>query len=154
MKSLKYIYQDDYGVTFFDPYFEYLRQIEADMPEPMRSFALDIGRYELNVPRTLHDAWLRTFHLDQNIEDQRVEKSIRLDFLLASGKRILTLKYKNVISIKTDLNPDHWSDRPTDLLVHEISKCEQGLFRHIFIFDRGVKIDISFGFLEIEEKDA
>lgn len=54
MKSLKYIYQDDYGVTFFDPYFEYLRQIEADMPEPMRSFALDIGRYELNVPRTLH----------------------------------------------------------------------------------------------------
>lgn len=154
MNPLIYIYENHLGFTCFDRYFEYLKSIEAEMPEPMRSFALDIGRYELNGPHTLHDAWLRAFYLDQEIKNQQVRKSVHLDFELASDKRILTLKYKNVIAIKTELNSSHWPDRPVDLLVHEISKCEQGLFRHIFIFDRDVKIDISFDFLEVEEKSA
>lgn len=153
MNSLKYIYENDLGFTCFDRYFEYLKGIEIDMPESMKKFVLDPERYELNGRRTLHDAWLRTLCLTQDIANQWVTKSVRLDFELATGQRCLTLNYRNVAEIKTQLNPGRWPERPVDLLVHEVSKDGPELFRHILVFDRGIQIEVSFASLEIEEKD-
>lgn len=150
MKSLKYIYENELGFTCFDRYFEYLRSIEADLPESMREFALDWGRYELNGANTLHDARLRMLHFDQFGVNQLLEKSIKLEFELSAGQQYLIMSYSGVTKITAQLNPDQWPERPVDLLVHEISKdMQDGLFRHVFIFERGVKIDISFSSFEV-----
>lgn len=154
MTTLTRIYENEHGVTCFDRYFEYLRSIDADMPDPMKRFALDPGRYELSGPRTLHDAWLRNLRVNKeyDISQQSVRTSVQLELQLAVAQMSLGLKYRDVTEIQTQLTPERWPERPVDLLVHEISKDKAGRFRHVFVFDRGVTVDISFGTLEILEE--
>src|SRR6218665_519647 len=156
MMTPVYIYENELGITCFDRYFEYLKSIEADMPDPLKKFAMDPGRYELNGPRTLHDAWLCALRVDKehDVSQQLVKTSVPLELQLAVGQMPLCLRYLDGSAIQTQLIPDRWPARPVDLLFHEISRVDQCRFRHIFIFDRGVKIDISFDAIEITEFHA
>jgi hypothetical protein len=147
-----YIYYKDYG-TYFDRYFEYLSGgAAAAMPAALAEFAQDIGRYELNGSRTLHDAWLMGIDVDKVLVlDQRVETTCTIRLLHAMHENDILIRYDDVSAIAMSLEPDSRLGRPVDLLVHEVTVRKGGTFRHAIQFDRGVYIDVSFRGFAIED---
>lgn len=153
MTHLIYIYENESGATCLDRYFEYLKSVEDLLSVSLKKFALDKRRYELNDSRTLHDAWLKNISIDKEYEPstQLVETTVQVELQLADAKTYLKLKYFGVVEIQSQLNPDRWGSRPVDLLVHEISIDDKGLFRHFLMFDRGVYVVIFFREIEVIE---
>lgn len=148
-----YIYENDYGATCFDKYFEHLKNHESSMPLCMRDFFLDPARYELNGSKTLHDSRLLDFRVFKQYDAiaQVVLTSVHVSLYTQWEQGICRLEYDGVTSIAANLTPDRWLERPVDLLTHELSIYDGGQFRHFFLFDRGVAIDIKFTGFNINE---
>ena len=142
---LQHIYNDERGVTCFDRYFDHLTRVAHSWPPALRDFAQEDARYVLNGPRTLHDAWLCQLRVNKMNSPAVVTTTVELELELAADQSHLKLHYLDVSGLHTQLTPVRWPDKPVDLLVHEFSQDDEGMFRHVLVFDRGVHIDIRFG---------
>jgi hypothetical protein len=145
MEEFRYIYQDVNGVTHFDRYFEYVERIRDRLPPRLAAFATDTERYALQGDSTLHDAWITHFHLTKDYRNRELlSTSISLGLMLATGDRHVSLNYRGVRHIRSTLQPDRWPQQPVDLLVHEFSESEPGVYQHAVEFDRGVEFSVEF----------
>lgn len=147
------IYIDNAGVTCFDRYFEYLRSVEKWLPRELAAFALDPRRYELNGPLTLHDAHLRRFAVIKAVNSSgEVETKVELELLLAATDAALKLTYSGTERVESELNSNLWPNRPVDLLVHEFDVLPDERFTHTLTFDRGVRVQVIFQMLHVEQR--
>jgi hypothetical protein len=145
VKKFTYIYENEQGITCFERYFDYLNSIRVEMPTRLMAFATDSRRYVLNGEGTLHDAWLKSMSVVNEYPEGMAPLSVvQLRLLLASHQTEIVLDYSGVVAVSCSLEPDRWPNQPVDLLVHEFSKLEKGVFRHFIKFDRGVWVDLEF----------
>lgn len=145
LNDLKYIYECDLGITRFDKYFEYLKVVEKEMPPLLASFALDKDRYVLRSNATLHDAWLTKFGLENRYAESEIAESVAtLELLHSSHEFVFQLVYSDVVKAEFSLGFRALCQRPVDLLVHEFTILEPGVFQHLIHFDKGEWISIGF----------
>jgi hypothetical protein len=145
LNELKYIYECPLGITRFDKYFDYLKNVEQQMPPLLASFALDKERYVLRSNATLHDAWLSKFSLENRYTECEIIESIAtLDLLHSSHEFVLQLVYADVVKIEFSVGFQVTSPHPVDLLVHEFTILEPGVFQHLIHFDKEEWISIGF----------
>lgn len=155
MERLKFIYEDERGVTCFDRYFAYLSSIAEQLPAEVREFACDHGRYELNGPRTLHDSWLAEFRGVNDYSDSAaVSRELRVVLLLPSHRRTVSMTYSRVHGFSASMTPTRWPTKPVDLLVHEFSVLEDGLVRHVVEFDSDSWYEVVFSEFSFVERDC
>jgi hypothetical protein len=145
MHELKYIYDCPLGITRFDKYFDYLRSVEKGMPSQLSSFALDTDRYVLRSDGTLHDAWISRFCFENNYSEGEIKESTaKLDLLHSSHEIELHLLYSGMLKADLSVGLQEAILRPVDLLVHEFTVVEPGVFQHLIRFDKGEWISIRF----------
>jgi hypothetical protein len=142
----------------FDRYFEYLKNIQHELTEPLASFALDPERYELNGNNTLHDGWLLSLTMSKTIDSEFIVcTSIDISLLQAMHEKVIHLSYFDVkaVSYIPQLGDDtnHFVDAslPADLFIHEFSKMDNNVFRHYIEFSDGSYIDIYFSSFAYKE---
>lgn len=150
---LKHIVTDDFGMAHFDPYFAHLESIKQSMPPALHAFASDESRYELQGPKTLHDAWIEG--MSSRIGYQQASNAIesaRIDLHLRQALGgMMRMSYGGVSGWSFNGTPDRWPDRAVDLLVHEFDLAPNAMFVHRFAFDRGVSLEIVFRTFSFEE---
>ncbi|MBP1152169.1 MULTISPECIES: hypothetical protein [Methylocaldum] len=152
MKKLTHIYENEQGITCFDQYFDYLNCIKAEMPARLVAFATDRRRYQINGESTLHDAWLKSMSVSkQYAEGAAVISVVQVCLLLATHRTEVILNYSGVVAVSCSFEPDRWPSQPVDLLVHEFSKVEKGMFRHFMQFDRSVWLEVKFTEFSFQE---
>ncbi|GAA0763856.1 hypothetical protein LRH25_32540 [Ideonella azotifigens] len=136
---MNYIYKDASGAMRFDRYFEYLSKIKDQLGEHVFSFAADPGRYYLDTPGTLHDAWLSDLNIGSALLAKPLATNIEIKLLGAFHDREFLLQYQNVL--KFDIN---WvaTVSPVDLLTHEF-RCIDSVIEHEYQFDHEMKLQIS-----------
>ena len=132
------------------PYWTYLSSVRAKMPPHLYSLAANPENHDLKSPNSLHDAWLERFEL---VELRRRNLQINLCLLGPQHDRHINLSYKGVMNYGIH-NPDkfiapHTLDKGHgDLLVHEVTIIDEGLFSHELLFSKGTDIYIEFTDME------
>lgn len=122
------------------------------MPDTLYEFASDSKRYELRGEKTLHDS--RISHLNIGYQKEKeFSCKVVLYLELADLGNKLQLEYSGVVAIQNSFVPDFWPNQPVDLLTHEFTLSDNGLFRHFIEFDRGVWCDIIFSSFAFAECD-
>lgn len=153
LNELKHIYECSLGITRFDKYFAYLKTVEHAMPPVLADFASDKERYLLRSDSTLHDAWLKNFSLESRYSVSGDKESIAtLDLLHSSHEFVLRLVYFDVVKVHFAVGPQA-STTPVDLLVHEFTVLEPGVFQHLMCFDKNEWISIGFKGFEFTRRD-
>lgn len=153
LNELKHIYECSLGITRFDKYFAYLKTVEHEMPPLLADFASDKERYLLRSDSTLHDAWLKNFSLQSRYSVSGDKESIAtLDLLHSSHEFVLRLVYLDVVKVHFAVGPQA-STSPVDLLVHEFTVLEPGVFQHLMCFDKNEWISIGFKGFEFTRRD-
>lgn len=151
-KNFRYIYEDQDGNTKFDRYFDYLKSVSNEMPATLFQFAGDAKRYELNGNQTLHDAWLTALEVSKDYGPKsNVQTNVSVSLLLSDHLSCVRLSYVDVISFGCSLSPSFWATKSVDLLTHEFSVQDKGVYRHFIQFDKDVWIELSFrnfGFID------
>lgn len=132
------------NVTYFDHYFEYLKNIESSLPEGISLFFCDHNKYALQTKNTLHNAWIENMQIINKYIDNEKHARVDLTLLLADRESRLKLIYYDVLDIVYQQEPLMWPDRATDLLTHEFSITSKDNYRHILEFDRGVWLTLIF----------
>lgn len=151
--ELQHIYECELGMTHFDTYFAYLKTVEQEMPAGLASFALDEERYVLRSDSTLHDAWLEGFSLASRYSASGDKDTIvTVDLLHSSHEYVLRLAYLDVVKVHFAVGPQA-STVPVDLLVHEFTVLEPGVFQHLMCFDKNEWISICFKGFEFTRRD-
>jgi hypothetical protein len=119
-----------------DPYLAVLPQIEADLPEGARRFALDEEHYNFFGPRCVKDLRL----LRATVSDSNDQISAELEFAPNQFKHDqgLVIRYTNVVEMAIDVTSSPrkahvWPDsrRLGDLQLDEILPHEQGVSHEI-----------------------
>lgn len=152
---LKHIYQDERRVTYFDPYFAYIESVKSELPPGLHAFASDVSRYELNGPRTLHDAWLEDFRCSTDYaQDSNEIKTATVTLRLRrrkgrGGTTVLT--YSGVEGVEYHGMPSSWPDRARDLLVHEVTVHADRIYSHALVFDNDIAMNILFRAFSLED---
>lgn len=145
---MKYIYQDDSGMTHFPRYFEYLERVKDKFPKPLYEFAADQSRYMLTDPRTTHDSWL--VFITVNEEPSGVDdgqRLIRIESRLLGPfhDRYFDFSYRRVANYVFDL-PQRSGLPPYnghgDLLFQEFRLMDDDGFCHEMEFSSGRRIYI------------
>lgn len=92
---MQYIISSYDGVTYFDPYFEYLESIRESLPPALESFACDRDRYDLSNHKSLHDAWLieASVMLGPNAVLEGGQSMVKIQLLGPYHDRIHHLQY-------------------------------------------------------------
>ena len=135
---MHYIYFDTNGAARFDRYFKYLEDQKLALGDHVYSFASDPGRYYLDTPGTLHDAWLSNFVVDTDILSKPSTTAAEVRLLGPFHDRIFVMKYSNVIEYEINSTQ---SVSPIDLLTHEI-RVVDGEIEHEYLFDKGMHLQI------------
>ena len=152
---LKHIYQDERRITHFDPYFDYIESVKSELPPGLHAFASDVSRYELNGPRTLHDAWLEDFRCSTEYAQDSNEITAASVILRLrrrkSGGGTTVLTYSRVEGVEYHGMPSSRPDRACDLLVHEVTVHADGLYSHALVFDKGIAMSILFRAFSLED---
>ncbi|MFA6095075.1 MAG: hypothetical protein WC757_04295 [Candidatus Paceibacterota bacterium] len=151
MIEFKYIYENEIGITCFDKYFEYLDGIKTNMPKNIREFATDKARYTLSGDLTIHDSWLKAINFEKTFAGEMMVTDVRLGLLQATHKKELWLNYSGATGYSCSLLPNRWPFKPIDLLTHEFTMLDKGLFKHAVQFDRGVWFEVTFSNFELTE---
>jgi hypothetical protein len=129
----------------FAPYFRYLET--APLPDHIRAFAADQAHYRMQDANSLHDSRLVSWTI------RGVDRAIQIEACLLGQMydRHIHLIYKNVRSYRLD-NPAEYELPPKsghgDLLVHELTVADDGLFVHVLYFSRGSTFVVEFADLE------
>lgn len=150
---LKHIYVDERKATCFDRYFSYIESVKNEFPVDLYAFASDFSRYELNGPKTLHDAWLEEVKISTRYaHDSNVIAASEVVLRLRQAfEGAITVAYSGVQAFEYRNVPDRWPDRAMDLLVHEFSVESDGLYSHTLVFDQGVVMKVLFRDFSLEE---
>ncbi|MDR2152995.1 MAG: hypothetical protein LBO72_09255 [Helicobacteraceae bacterium] len=150
MKAKVKSYKRKLNNISYDEYFDYLKSI--DMPANLAAFALDINRYVLSGEDTLHDSWITAFNVSKSVDiEGYVDTKVGIDLLCAMHHKTLSLNYFGVQEVDCSLGAKYNQNRPVDLLAHEFTRSERGLFQHFIEFDAGVWIRILFSQFDYKE---
>lgn len=144
MSKLRYISDNEAGITSLDGYFRYLESVRERMPKNLLDFATNIDNYALRTPSTLHDSWLLSLVCANEYVNGCVKTDVLLKLLHSSHDSIISLSYKGVTSLNTEKSSRELSTRATDLLFHEVDVVSTGLFRHLLEFEDDSFIEIVF----------
>lgn len=146
MEKLKYIYDDEHGITCYDRYFSYLNDVAAAMPPVLAEFASQVSNYDLRSDDTLHDAWLRSLNVSKSyLDGAETVSKVSISLLHQSHVGIIDLTYFEVSSFACSLQPSKWPTSPVDLIDHEFCVVGPNKYRHFIQFDRDVWIEVVFG---------
>lgn len=146
MEKLKYIYDDEHGVTCYDKYFSYLGDVAPAMPPVLAEFASRVSNYDLRSADTLHDAWLKSLDVSKSyLDGPETVSKVSISLLHQSHAGIIDLTYSEVSSLACALQPSRWPTAPVDLITHEFDVVGPDRYRHFIQFDRDVWIETIFG---------
>jgi hypothetical protein len=148
-----YILEDDHGSSDTKPYFAYLRDAAAAMPEALAKFAQDEGRYALGGERSLRDAWLLGASIGKSYGDKASlqDTTLEIRLLHVRQRSEVVLRYGGVARVLMRLHPDYQPDTAIDLMGHEVTMVGKQSYRHALRFDRGVYIDVRFREFAVED---
>ena len=95
------IYQNELGITKFNKYFSYLKDIRNKIDPYIYEFFSDERKYQLRGERTLHDSWIQDFKISRELKTvENTNSSIELRLLLADWENVLILNYYDAFSRK------------------------------------------------------
>ncbi|TMO76393.1 hypothetical protein [Pseudoalteromonas aurantia] len=141
----------------FDEYISNLNSNRNNFPSELFEFAANTERYELNHPKSLHDAWVTSITIAENRNKVRPFEpslSISLNLLGQQHDRDIFLNYLKVKSyelIGTE-NPFNYGDTfHGDVLTHEVSITGNG-FQHIIELRSGSTFKVTFADFNCVEK--
>lgn len=81
------IYQNKLGITKFNKYFSYLKDIRDEIDPYIYEFFSDERKYQLRGEKTLHDSWIQDFKISRELKTvENTNSSIELRLLLADWK--------------------------------------------------------------------
>ena len=140
------IYQNELGITKFNKYFSYLKDIRNKIDPYIYEFFSDERKYQLRGERTLHDSWIQDFKISRELKTvENTNSSIELRLLLADWENVLILNYYDAFFEKIPFEIFDEQHLQNDLLVHELQWDQQTKrYRHIICFDNDVDLVINF----------
>lgn len=140
------IYQNELGITKFNKYFSYLKNIRDEIDPYIYEFFSDERKYQLRGEKTLHDSWIQDFKISRELKTaENTNSSIELRLLLADWENVLILNYYDAFFEKIPLEIFDEQHSQNDLLVHELQWDQQiKRYRHIICFDNDVDLVINF----------
>jgi hypothetical protein len=151
--AMKHIHTDTAGVTHLDAYFTYLESVRDQLPAAVAAFATDSGRYSLDGPGTLHDAWLEATEVREPATGRRQElrrTEIVLRFLGPFHDRHHVLRYEDVARYRMEVADAVRGHG--DLHTHEVRLGQGGAVIHELVFAGGGVIEIECArFSHVEE---
>ena len=148
---MKYVISQG-GDGDYRPYLRYLESVKHLMPADIFAFAANSENFDLTSPSSLHDAWLEEWSIAEvALPNERKKRLIEIKtrFLGPRHDRHIFLTYKNVGSY-TMQNPEEFEMPPIgrvahgDLLIHELTVVQEGLFEHELRFSRGTVFAVQF----------
>jgi len=117
-------------------------------------FASNPENHDLSSPNSLHDAWLEQWCIAEvSLSNERRKRLVEINarFLGPRHDRHIFLTYKNV-GRYTMQNPEEFEMAPHiahgDLLIHELTIIQDGLFEHELRFSRGTVFSVQFSGFE------
>lgn len=140
------IYQNELGITKFNKYFSYLKDIRDEIDPYIYEFFSDERKYQLRGEKTLHDSWIQDFKISRELKTaENTNSSIELRLLLADWENVLILNYYDAFFEKIALEIFDEQHSQNDLLVHELQWDQQTKrYQHIIYFDNDVDLVINF----------
>ena len=127
-------------------YFQYLAEVEKQLPLEVFAFASDPRNYDIESHQSLHDAWLECLSITEPAAGMRSEvRNIRIDcrFLGPYHDLDIHITYFDVAEYSLT-NPAGFLTPPTvavghgDLLMHEVRRDDGGgAIVHELLFSRG-----------------
>ena len=98
------IYQNKLGITKFNKYFSYLKDIRDEIDPYIYEFFSDERKYQLRGEKTLHDSWIQDFKISRELKTaENTNSSIELRLLLADWENVLILNYYDAFFEKIPL---------------------------------------------------
>lgn len=154
---MKYIYQDEYGVTQFAKYFEYLDGIKSKLPASLYKFAADPSRYTLTDRESMHDSWLTFVSIREEDDDlNNGSRSIQIELRLLGPyhDRYFDFSYHGVNNYVFNL-PERSNAPPYsghgDLLYQEFRFTDDNQLCHEILFSSGRRIYIECAQISVQE---
>lgn len=147
---MKYIHDNEQGLTTFDGYFAYLESIRAQLPPHVFAFAKNPEHYDLRSRSSLHDAWVEFLEVYEASDGERQNRAtgIRICLLGAYHDRRIHLEYKEVKSYS--FSSENAARGHGDLLAHEV-RVEGDNLCHEIAFERGTLLISCRDFTHREE---
>lgn len=148
---MKYIKEDRNGLTSYDEYFKYIESIKDEIPLDLYLFASNIKRYTLDDKETLHDSWLETIKINDDLvcENNTNKLNVFLSLLGAYHDRKHRFSYFSVNSYKI-INMAENKRAKQDLLFFEF-RVENGYIIHELEFNNDFVIMVSCKSILYEE---
>lgn len=136
------IYQNQLGITVFDDYFDYIDKLINIIDSKTYDFFSDWDRYSLRSNKTLHDARISLFEINNN--------NLLIELSLKYGS-VVQLIYENPQFV---ISSDYLKFLlGTDLLVHELCYLEeQNRYIHALCFDNNHNLLIEFNKFDFIDK--
>lgn len=117
------------------PYAQYLQENKDALPEKAYAYAAAPWHFRFTDHRCPHDAWLRSFTLNEEKKEGRVILNGTLSLLMPYHDFLLDFKYSNIEKIVTKKKPSPQVETSHgDLLFDELVPCQDGLLRHEILF--------------------
>ena len=128
----------------YDAYFQYLDEIKGRMLPHIHAFASDVNHHILTSPNSLHDCWIEYWKIcEVVVGEKRGERRVDIEACLLGQMhdRHIHLHYKDVR--KHTITANHKSGYG-DLLVHELTIGDDGLYVHELEFASGAVFTVKF----------
>lgn len=150
--GFKYIYENEFGFTLYDKYFNYLKSIRDQLSAPTYDFFSDIERYAGDSGKSLHDAWVDKVNVVQGDAGRNEDFSINIVLIGPFHDRRFSIVYSGVRGF--DLRHCGTRRRPgrQDLLAHELRMNAEGKIEHLIDFDDGLCIYVVCDSLAVDEE--
>ena len=138
MKNISY---DGNGGLCFDNYFKYLESISEYLGQELYSFFADWERYNLDSPKSLHDAWLCGFYFKTKADGKSDSPRLTLEFLGPYHDRKISFHYLKPSNIDL-FELEILSERNLDVETHEVI-FEGSNMKHSIYFEDNKHITIT-----------
>jgi hypothetical protein len=128
----------------YDPYFNYLDEMKGRMLPHIHAFASDVNHHNLTSPNSLHDSWIEYWKLcEVVVGEKRSERRLDVEACLLGPMhdRHIYLHYKDVRKHTVAANQ---GSKYGDLLVHELTVGNDGLYVHELLFAGGAIFTVHF----------
>jgi hypothetical protein len=125
----------------YDPYFQYLDKVQGSMLPHIHAFASDVNHHNLTSPNSLHDAWIESWKICEVVAGDRRRVDIEACLLGPMHDRHIHMQYADVR--KHAITANH-NSKYGDLLVHELTMGDDGLYVHELLFAGGAVFTVHF----------
>ncbi len=137
---MKYIYDSASGIIDFKKYSDYIESVKSSFPKHIYDFVSNENHFNLHAASTLHDAWLKSFTVQEIISGKRnkIRKTeISISLLGATHDRLINLYYSGITHYSNTYSALAENRAHGDLLTHEICLVDAGIFSHELLFENG-----------------